>query len=74
MAHKIHKAMYETDQHRKLGGLIELDDSYFGERNVSGKRGRGAGKKKPVFVAVGTRLVKGKEKPVQVYEIIGIKS
>ncbi len=63
MAHKIHKAMYESDQHKKLGGLIELDDSYFGDRNVTGKRGRGAKNKKPVFVAVGTKIVKGKEKP-----------
>lgn len=63
MAHKIHKAMDESDQHRKLGGLIELDDSYFGDRNVTGKRGRGAVNKKPVFVAVGTKLVKGREKP-----------
>jgi transposase-like protein len=63
MAHKIHKAMYEQDQATKLAGLIELDDSYFGERNVTGKRGRGAAGKKPVFIAVGTKVVKGKVKP-----------
>ena len=43
--------------------MIELDDSYFGNRNVTGKRGRGAGSKNPVFVAVGTKMVKGKIKP-----------
>ena len=63
MAHKIHKAMQERDQSTKLSGLIELDDSYFGERNVTGKGGRGAGRKKPVLIAVGTRIVKGKMKP-----------
>ena len=63
MAHKIHKAMHEQDQATKLAGLIELDDSYFGDRNVAGKRGRGAGNKKPVFIAVGTKMVKGKVKP-----------
>jgi len=63
MAHKIHKAMYEQDKATKLAGLIELDDSYFGDRNVTGKRGRGASNKKPVFVAVGTKMVKGKIRP-----------
>jgi hypothetical protein len=53
--------MYKTDRHKKLGGLIELDDSYFGDRNVTGKRVRGAENKKPVFVAVGTRVFKGKK-------------
>ena len=62
MAHKIHKAMQESDQAKKLSGLIELDDSYFGERNVTGKTGRGAGRKKPVLIAVGTRIVKGKRR------------
>jgi hypothetical protein len=62
MAHKIHKAMQERDQSTKLSGLIELDDSYFGERNVTGKGGRGAGCKKPVLIAVGTRVIKGKRK------------
>ena len=63
MAHKIHKAMQENDQSTKLSGLIELDDAYFGERNVTGKVGRGAARKKPVLIAVGTRVIKGKRKP-----------
>ena len=63
MGHKIHKAMQESDQSHKLSGLMELDDSYFGDRNVSGKTARGAGRKKPVLVAVGTRMIKGKSKP-----------
>ena len=63
MGHKIHKAMQESNQSSKLAGLIELDEGYFGERNVSGKVARGAGRKKPVLVAVGTRLIKGRSKP-----------
>ena len=30
-------------------GGIEVDESYFGAKRIKGKRGRGAGKKTPVF-------------------------
>lgn len=63
MAHKIHKAMQERDTRYKLGGLMEMDDAYFGERTVTGKRGRGAGGKSAVIIAVGTRIDKDKVKP-----------
>ena len=33
----------------KLSGEIEVDESYFGAKRVRGKRGRGTGKKTPVF-------------------------
>jgi transposase-like protein len=33
----------------KIGGEIELDESYFGAKRVRGKRGRGAAGKTPVF-------------------------
>lgn len=52
MAHKIRKALADRDAKYKLGGLIEMDDAYFGERQVSGKRGRGAEKKAKVIVSV----------------------
>lgn len=52
MAHKIRKALADRDARYKLGGLIEMDDGYFGERDVSGKRGRGAEKKAKVMVSV----------------------
>lgn len=52
MAHKIRKALAERDAKYKLGGLIEMDDAYFGECRVSGKRGRGAEKKAKVIVSV----------------------
>ena len=63
MSHKIHKAMQERDANYKLGGILEIDDAYFGERTVTGKRGRGAAGKSCVIIAVGTREYKGKTKP-----------
>ena len=32
-----------------IGGIVEIDESYFGPRRVRGKRGRGAGRKVPVI-------------------------
>ena len=32
-----------------MSGEIEVDESYFGARRVRGKRGRGAGRKTPMF-------------------------
>lgn len=63
MSHKIHKAMQERDATYQLGGVLEMDDAYFGERTVTGKRGRGAGAKSSVIIAVGTRSYKGNIKP-----------
>ena len=40
-----------------------MDDAYFGERTLTGKRGRGAGDKSSVLIAVGTQKYKGKTKP-----------
>ena len=51
MGHKIRKAMADRDAHWKLGGLVEMDDSYFGG-SKPGKRGRGASKKSKVVIAV----------------------
>jgi len=51
MGHKIRAAMVERDANYKLAGLLELDDAYFGGKNISGKRGRGADKKVSVIVA-----------------------
>ncbi|TQR53029.1 IS1595 family transposase, partial [Campylobacter troglodytis] len=39
----------ECEKISKMSGEIEVDESYFGARCVRGKRGRGAGKKTPVF-------------------------
>ena len=50
MGQKIREAMIERDINYKLAGLLELDDAYFGTKNVPGLRGRGADKKSPVIV------------------------
>ena len=53
MKHKLMQAMKERDDTRALGGLVQLDDAYWGgERH--GKRGRGAGAKTPFVAAVET--------------------
>ena len=39
----------ECEKISKMSGEIEVDESYFGAKRVRGKRGRGAGKKTPVF-------------------------
>ena len=39
----------ECEKISKMRGEIEIDESYFGAKRVRGKRGRGAGKKTPVF-------------------------
>lgn len=39
----------ECEKISKLSGEIEVDESYFGSKRVRGKRGRGAGRKTPVF-------------------------
>lgn len=51
MIHKIRKAMRDRDNLYRLEEDIEMDDSYFGGAS-KGKRGRGAGNKSPVIVAV----------------------
>jgi len=52
MAHKIRKALADRDARYRLAGLIEMDDAYFGQCQVPGKRGRGAEKKAKVIVSV----------------------
>ncbi len=56
MGHKIRKAMAHRDAYYKLAGLIEMDDTYFGP-SKPGKRGRGAGGKTKVVVAVESKTI-----------------
>jgi len=37
------------EQESPLGGVVEVDESYFGPKRIKGKRGRGAGSKTIVF-------------------------
>ena len=48
---KIRTAMKDRDSVYRLAHLIEVDDAYVGGKRT-GKRGRGAGGKKPILVAV----------------------
>jgi hypothetical protein len=50
--HKLMQVMLERGETRRLHGRIEIDDSYLGAKRVSGKRGRGAGRKTPFIAAV----------------------
>jgi len=42
-------ALAEAEARPFVGGIVEIDESYFGPRRVRGKRGRGAGRKVPVI-------------------------
>jgi transposase-like protein len=55
MSQKIRKAMADRDSQYKLAGLVEMDDSYYGAKNATGKRGRGADKKSKVVISVGLK-------------------
>lgn len=57
MEHKIRRAMKERDADYKLGGIIEIDDSFFGGPDKGGKRGRGS-KKTTVLIEVATKKEK----------------
>lgn len=56
--HKLMQVMLERDGTKKLQDRVEIDDSYLGGKRVSGKRGRGAGRKTPFIVAVETDVEK----------------
>jgi len=51
MCQKIRKAMNERDGNYKLGGIVELDEAFFGSPTEGGKRGRGTDKT-AVFVSI----------------------
>ena len=51
MHHKIRKSMGERDSAYTLGGIVELDDAFFGAPTEGGKRGRGTEQTK-VMVAL----------------------
>jgi len=44
MTHKIRHAMGKRDENYRLGGIVELDDAFFGSPSEGGKRGRGTDK------------------------------
>ena len=71
MLHKIRKAMGDQDQNYQLGGLVELDETFFGAPTEGGKRGRGTDK---TPVLVGLSLDKaGRPKYVKMNVISDVK-
>ena len=49
---KIMQAMKERDDGKPLGGVVQLDDVYWGGERRGGKRGRGAANKVPFVAAI----------------------
>jgi transposase-like protein len=56
--HKLRRAMVRPGRDR-LGGQIEVDETYVGGSEKGGKRGRGAGRKEIVVIAVELHAPKG---------------
>jgi len=54
LKHKLMQVMLERGSEKKIGGRIEIDDSYLGGKRKSGKRGRGAKGKTPFVAAIET--------------------
>ncbi len=52
LKHKLLQVMKESDEKIKIGGIIQLDDVYWGGEKRGGKRGRGASGKTPFVAAV----------------------
>ena len=52
--HKLMQIMKERDDDKKLDGIIQIDDAYWGGERHGGKRGRGAPHKIPFVAAVAT--------------------
>lgn len=52
MKHKLQQVMKERDDSRPLGGLLLIDDAYWGGKKRDGKRGRGASGKMPFVAAL----------------------
>tara|TARA_R110001583_G_C5461506_1_gene391970 strand:- start:56 stop:229 length:174 start_codon:yes stop_codon:yes gene_type:complete len=48
------QVMKVQDGKRKLSGVVQIDDVYYGGELYAGKRGRGSEKKIPLIAAVST--------------------
>lgn len=54
LKHKLMQVMLEREAGRRLSGLVQLDDAYWGGRRRGGKSGRGTRGKTPFVAAVQT--------------------
>lgn len=50
--HKLLQAMKEADDKYSIGGIVQLDNVYWGDERRGVRRGRGAAGKTPFVVAV----------------------
>jgi transposase-like protein len=74
MKHKLMQAMLEREQGRKLAGVIQMDDAYWGGRRRGYKRGRGTRGKTPFVAAVATDWVTGKPVAMRMDRVKGFGS
>ena len=70
--HKLMQVMLERGGTKRLNTRVEIDDSYLGGKRVSGKRGRGAGRKTPFLAAVETDMDK-KPQRIKLSEVKGFR-
>lgn len=73
MKHKLMQAMLEQEQGRRLEGLIQMDDAYWGGRR-RGKRGRGARGKTPFVAAIATDPASGKPLTMRMDRVKGFRN
>ena len=74
MKHKLMQAMLEREQGRKLAGVIQLDDAYWGGRRRGYKRGRGTRGKTPFVAAVETDPASGRPLKMRMDRVKGFRS
>lgn len=73
MKHKLLQAMKESEDEQQIGGIIQLDDVYWGGERRGGKRGRGASGKTP-FVAAIELNEKGRPTRMKMTVVEGFRS
>lgn len=73
MKHKLMQAMLEREQGRRLEGIIQMDDAYWGGRRRGYKRGRGTRSKAPFVAAVATDPASGKPLAMRMDRVKGFR-
>lgn len=73
MKHKLMQAMLEQEQGRKLTGIVQMDDAYWGGRRRGYKSGRGTRGKTPLVAAVATDPVSGKPLTMRMDRVRGFR-
>jgi hypothetical protein len=73
LKHKLMQAMLEREQGRRLEGVIQLDDAYWGGRRRGYKRGCGTRGKTPFVAAVATDPASGKSLTMRMDRVRGVR-